>query len=78
MRDLLEQTTTFQPANNFIKEIKLPKHKSKKLINILDKCSTSIFIRFTAEGIIETIEPDKIIEQPFENVKDFSNDDYTY
>jgi hypothetical protein len=76
LKDALEKTTTFQPANNLIKEIQFPKEKSKELITALDKCSASVFIRFNAKGIIESIEPDTIRDQIADD--DTTNDNYTY
>ena len=77
LKEVLEKTTTFQSANT-LKEIQLPKEKSKELITALDKCATSVFIRFDAKGVIQSIEPDTTREQQIENIHDTSADNYTY
>jgi hypothetical protein len=55
LKDTLDKTTVFQAANNLIKEIQ---EKFKEIINALNKCNKSVFIRFNAKGIIESIESD--------------------
>lgn len=77
LKDAFEKTTTFQSANNLIKELQFPKEKSSELTNALNKSNSVVFIRFNAKGIIESIEPDTNRNQKLENVNDISNDNYT-
>jgi hypothetical protein len=78
LEEALEKATTFQSAYNLIKEIQFPKGKIEELIIALKKCKAVVFIRFDAKGIIQSIKPDTLRDQQFENVNDTSNDDYTY
>lgn len=77
LKDAFDKTTTFQFANNLIKEIHFPKEKSKEFLNALNNCLNVVFIRFNAKGIVESIEPDTNRNQKLENVNDISNDNYT-
>ena len=70
--------TKSESLNNQIKEIRIAKERFNEITDALNKCISSVFIRFNAKGIIESIEPDTIREQRLENVNDISNDDYTY
>ena len=60
VKDEPDKPPVFQSSNNSINEIQIPKEKSKELITALDKCVKSVFIRFNAKGIIESIELDTI------------------
>jgi len=73
-----DKVTKSESLNNQIKEIRIAKERFNEITDALNKCISSVFIRFNAKGIIESIEPDTIREQRLENVNDISNDDYTY
>ena len=72
-----DTVTKSESLNNQIKEIRIAKERFNEITDALDKCNTSIFIRFNAKGIVESIEPDTIREQQFEKVNDISDDNYT-